>query len=316
MRFMILWLSGLWMSVAMPVQVSAAPSPAPQPVVDAPAQPATSPSAVSRKSFLWAVKSPTNTVYLFGTIHVGRRDFYPLPEAVEAALKASPKVVVEADISDASGLADLPALMTYAPPDTLDKNIPAELSDRLQAQLARLKIAPAAVNALRPFMVAGLLSVSEFGRIGYDAAQGVDAYVIKSAKAAMKPVLQLESVRGQISLLAGMPKDIQVAFLENTIAGLERGKSADQVIGVINAWQSGDARLMQEVADEANRGLRKLEQLDELLLHGRNRDMLSKIEGFLADKDAHFVAVGSLHLTGARGLLALLAGKGYEIKQL
>lgn len=273
------------------------------------------PEAPRRKAFLWAVKSPSTTIFLFGTIHVGKRDFYPLPDVVEAALKVSRKVVVEADISDASNLAELPALMTYMPPDTLEKNIPPELFKRLQAQVMRLKIPPAAVNAMRPFMVAGLLAVTEYSRIGYDASQGVDAYLIKSARAAMKPVLELESVKGQVSLLAGMPKDLQEAFLENTLEGLERGRSPDQVIGVINAWQTGDAKLMQEVADQANRGMRKLDALDDLLIHARNRDMLRKIEGFLATNEQHFVAVGSLHLTGPRGLLAMLKDKGYEVTQ-
>jgi uncharacterized protein YbaP (TraB family) len=193
--------------------------------------------------------------------------------------------------------------------------LPPELFARLQTQLQRLKIPPQAVNAMRPFMVAGLLAVTEYSRIGYDASQGVDAYLIKNAKAAMKPVLELESVKGQVSLLAGMPKDVQEAFLENTVAGLERGQSADQVIGVINAWQTGDAKLMQEVSEQSNRGMRKIDALEDLLIHTRNREMLKKIEGFLAGREQHFVAVGSLHLTGPRGLIAMLKEKGFEVSQ-
>jgi uncharacterized protein YbaP (TraB family) len=43
--------------------------------------------------------------------------------------------------------------------------------------------------------------------------------------------------------------------------------------------------------------------------------MLKKIEGYLAGSESHFVAVGSLHLVGPRGLLQALKAKGYEITQ-
>jgi uncharacterized protein YbaP (TraB family) len=272
-------------------------------------------SEAPRKSFLWEVRSPTNTVHLFGTIHVGKKEFFPLPPAVEAALKQAAKLVVEADITDQGSMAELVALMTYAPPETLEKYVPAALFARVNAQAARLKLPAQSVRALRPFMAAGMLSVSEFARLGYEAQHGVDAYLIRSARAAMKPVLELESVAGQIRLLAAMPDDLQLAFLDNTLTTLESGLAGEQVIGAINAWQSGDLALMQAVADSVAKGGRELQRLDEILIHGRNVEILKKIEGYLREKEPHFVATGSLHLAGPRGLVAQLKAKGYEVTQ-
>ena len=42
-----------------------------------PAPPAAAAAAPAAKAFLWQVKSKTNTVYLFGTVHVGKNSFYP-----------------------------------------------------------------------------------------------------------------------------------------------------------------------------------------------------------------------------------------------
>ena len=36
----------------------------------------------------------------------------------------------------------------------------------------------------------------------------------------------------------------------------------------------------------------------------------------LADERVHFVAVGSLHLVGEDGLLALLTARGYRVERL
>jgi uncharacterized protein YbaP (TraB family) len=112
-----------------------------------------------------------------------------------------------------------------------------------------------------------------------------------------------------------MPGNLQEAFLDNAIAALELGRSADQVTGMVNAWQSGDARLMAEVTAQVNRGMKLTAQLDEILLYGRHDAMLKKIESYLAGKEAYFVAVGSLHLVGPRGLIQALASRGYEVRQ-
>ena len=45
--------------------------------------------------------------------------------------------------------------------------------------------------------------------------------------------------------------------------------------------------------------------------------MLNRIAGYLDDsRDRHFIAVGSLHLAGPRGLVELLRKRGYIVKQL
>ena len=56
--------------------------------------------------------------------------------------------------------------------------------------------------------------------------------------------------------------------------------------------------------------------LYEKLVTRRNLDWLPQIESlFDGDTDA-LVVVGSLHLVGEKGLVALLEGRGYEVEQL
>jgi hypothetical protein len=308
--------------VAAPVPPAAA-KPADPPASQAadydPTRPATSLAAATPReqprSFAWEVKSKTNTVTLFGTIHVGKASFYPLPAAVESAFTKARKVVVEADITRDGGLADIQSLISYVSPDSLDQHIPVDLYARLNAQLGPLGIPIRAARTMKPFVVSGLLAIAEYQRLGYDMNRGVDAYLIEKAKAAAKPIDELESPRSQLLMLAGMPQDLQEAFLDNALAVLEQNRSADQVTGMVNAWQSGDARLMEEVSAGVNAGMRLQPRLDDVLLHQRHPGMLKKIEGYLAERDPVFVAVGSLHLVGKRGLLQMLRDKGYEVNQ-
>lgn len=268
------------------------------------------------KSFLWQIKSKSNTVYLYGTIHVGKNSFYPLSDAVEGAFKKSAKLVVEADVTNLDTMAATLPLMKYTPPASLDTQIPKPILERLKVQFARYKIPYEEVKQLKPFMAGGLLVIAEMTRLGYDQRYGVDGYFIEKAVLGGKEVLELESVEQQMKLLSSLPPEEQEAFLSNAITALESGKTADQITGMVNAWSIGDTLLLQEVVKKANEGMRMTEALDEKVLYGRNPAMLSKIEGYLAGEKIHFVAAGAMHLVGKRGLVEMLKAKGYEVKQL
>ena len=273
-------------------------------------------AAAATKAFLWEVKSKANVLYLFGTIHVGKRSFYPLQPQVQDALNASKRLVVEANISNDEGMGDINRVINYKAPDNLEKHIPAALFNRLKLQLARLQIPLDAVRPMKPYLVGGFLTVVEFSKLGYDMNLGVDGYLIAKSKDDGRPVLELESQAAQLKLMDGMSRQLQEAFLENAISTLESGNAPDQVTGMVNAWLAGDVSLMQEVAASVNKGKRMTDQLDAVLLHSRHDEMLKKIVYYLEGDVPHFVAVGSLHLLGPKGLVEMLKARGYEVKQL
>jgi uncharacterized protein YbaP (TraB family) len=318
----------VWANVAMPATAQAA-----GPKATAGAGPAASladydptksqltkitPRADNMRGLLWEVKSKDggNTLYLFGTIHVGKPSFYPLPAPVQNALMQSNKIVVEADVTDQSDGGEIAKLVDYPKGETIDKHISPALLARLKTQLEKRRIPYANVASMRPVILGGMLPIVEYVALGYDMASGLDLALIQQAKREKKPLLQLETSSGQVKLLATMPANLQEAFLDNTLATIERGRSADQVTGIVNAWQAGDPKLMIELADEAARDQREADRLNQILLWGRHPAMMQKIEAYLASSEVHFVAVGSLHLVGARGLVQLLTEKGYKVRQL
>ncbi len=272
--------------------------------------------AVATKALLWEVKSKVNVVYLFGTIHVGKRSFYPLQPQVQDALNASRRLVVEADISNNEGMGKIVSVINYKAPDNLEKHIPAALFSRLKIQLTRLQIPLEAVRPMKPYLIGGFLTIAEFSKLGYDMNLGVDGYLIAKSKDDGRPILELESQAAQLKMMDGMSPQLQEAFLENAISTLESGIAPDQVTGMVNAWQTGDVTLMQQVARSVNRGMRMTDELDAVLLYSRHDAMLKKIISYLDDIVPHFVAVGSLHLVGPKGLVEMLKSRGYEVKQL
>jgi uncharacterized protein len=274
-------------------------------------------TTTANRTLLWEVKSKKgNTVYLFGTIHVGKSSFYPLPASVDNAFKQSAKLVVEANIMDQKDGAEIARLIELPKGETVAKHISPQLLARLKTQLSANKIPYDNVANMRPVMLGGMLPIVEFIKLGYEMNQGLDFKLLERAIAEKKPIKELETALGQIKLLTGMSPIMQEAFLDNAVTSLEQGKGALQVGNIVNAWQKGDPKLLAQFADEASRDGKMTDALNETLLAGRHPAMLEKIEGYLASEDTHFIAVGSLHLVGRGGLIEMLKALGYSVAQL
>ena len=52
------------------------------------------------KLFLWKATKGDDTVWLLGTIHVAKKNFYPLPKEILKAFSRSNHLLVEVDITD------------------------------------------------------------------------------------------------------------------------------------------------------------------------------------------------------------------------
>ena len=267
--------------------------------------------------FLWEVSSLTNRAYLFGTVHAGKKEWYPLRKPVEDAFADSAVLVVEADITDADGLARTAPAMMLQPPATLSKVVPAADYERFRKQLARYGATTEQAEPLKPFMAVSLLVFSEWGRLGYVPQFGVDGYLLARAKKEGKRVLELEGLAAQAQLIASLTPEENNKLFAGTLTALESGLTGEQITGLVNAWQSGDPGLLLEIARKYNERVPGAREFEEKFIWSRHDAMATKIEGYLnRSGDRHFIAVGSLHLAGPRGLVEMLRSRGYTVRQL
>lgn len=273
-------------------------------------------ASAAAEHFLWEVSSLTNRVYLFGTVHAGRPEWFPLPPEVEEALNDSAILVVEADVTNAEAMKKSSAAMTYGPNDSLRNHVTTEDYDRFRKLLARYSLPEAQAAKLKPFMAASLLVFGEWSRVGYQPQHGVDGYLIKKATAALKPVIEIEGVEAQIKLMDSLTREEAHQFFEGTLTALESNLTSEQIAGVVGAWQLGNADLMLEMARRYNDKVPGAAAFEEKFIWSRHDAMLDKIESYLNNsRDRCFIAVGALHLAGPRGLVQLLKGRGYLVKQ-
>ena len=271
---------------------------------------------VTTKHFLWEVSSLTNRIYLYGTVHAGRKDWYPLPEAVENAFNDSATLVVEADITDTEAMSRSAPAMLLRPPDALKEHVDAADYARFVKLLPRYGLTETQLSPMKPFMAVSMLVFGEWARNGYLPQYGIDSYLIRKAKAELKPVVELEGVATQMKLMESMGEAESRMLFAGTVTALEGGLTSEQVNGLVGSWRTGDPARLLAIANQYNEAVPGAREFEEKFIWGRHEAMLKKIQGYLDEsRERHFVAVGSLHLAGERGLVELLRKRGYMVTQ-
>ena len=164
---------------------------------------------------------------------------------------------------------------------------------------------------MQPWLATVTLVSLEMRRLGLDPELGLERHFAKQADARGMPIAELETLDEQLSALAGPSLPTQVTFLRQALTTPDEFEAAvEQIVG---AWRTGDADAMARILAESYVGA---DEVYAALMHDRNHRWLPELERMLADERVHFVAVGSLHLVGEDGLLALLTARGYRVERL
>jgi uncharacterized protein YbaP (TraB family) len=264
-------------------------------------------------TFMWRVRGDGGaTVHLLGSIHYMKEDAYPLPQVVEHAFSSSEIVVFETDI-DELGRAAVAMLAAAGLPEdtTLADVLEPELYRNLVERLDGVGLDRSTVDRMAPWMAALTLTSLELQRAGYFGSEGIDAHLAARAAADRKERRALESVEFQISLFTDMKPDEAADFLRYTLTEIET--VIPMVDDIVASWKRGDVGQIEQLLVE---GFDQHPELYSKIVTDRNRSWLPQIEELLADDVDALVVVGSLHLVGGQGLIALLRGRGYEVEQL
>jgi uncharacterized protein len=271
------------------------------------------------RGFMWEARKDDARVLLLGTIHVGKAGRTELTAAQEKRIREAAAIAVEADVSDAQRT--LAAFQRHAllPPDApgLDRTLPAPLRRRTEKLLPRFGLAPEAVWRMKAWTLANNLVVLHAMHLGYSTALSTEAQLFALARANGQPLVEIESVESQLALFDSAPMQVQLAYLEEALAGIERGTGEREIGGLVDAWARADEATMRErlAAMRASRNAGE-RWVAEQVIDARHPAMLAAIERLAASGRLHVVAVGSLHFFGPAGLIEKLRARGYRITAL
>ena len=265
--------------------------------------------------FMWRAEKGAATIHLLGSVHAGRDAWYPLDPRIEAALAAADTVACELDVSDPTTMMQVAVAAQkegmFPAGESLRDHVSASVWAELSEQLGGM--VPAAVlGRMRPGLVAMTLGQKLMFEAGLDMQAGVDIHVLQRARTLETPIVALETVEQQIALLLGDDAVVDGLLLEEALA-LDPADMMAQLEDLLAAWEAGDPAAMHEAATRYELDDPRMTRFREQLLDERNRRMAAA----LADRRGRwFVVVGSLHLTGAKGVPGLLADEGWQVSQV
>jgi len=267
----------------------------------------------TNKHCLWSIETPSNTIFLLGSMHISPAEIYPLPEVIERAYDKCPKVIFEADmdaVNDPSFQTKIMNMGVYPEGDNLKDNVSTQTFNLLKKRADATGIPMQQLNRLKPWLCALSLSSIEFLKLGFDPAYGIDMYFFNKAKQDGKQMQGFETAQFQLSLLTQMTHKQEEMMLRQTLIDLEVIEK--DAASLVKYWKIGDTKGLDSLISKSFKGLPEL--YDRWFL-SRNKHWLAEIKKLMGKSENIFIVVGAGHLVGRNGLVELLREENYKIHQ-
>lgn len=264
--------------------------------------------AESEGIFIKAQKDQA-TFYLFGSIHLGTSDMYPLSDQVEQAFLKSGSLFLEVNLSGSE--TDIANILNEKSMLPKGQSLKSLLSSKVYAQAEQaakeLNMPIELFQFRKPWYFSMMLSQMKMLSMGFAPQLGIDMYFEGKAKSRNIPTHGFETIAEQLELLEAA-MDINPDHL--VTQSIDELTVLEQKLGqLIGAWKKGDD---QKVADFMNSELESYPQIKEILLDRRNQNWAKQINT-LNPKKPVFIVVGAGHLAGKNSLPDYLDKAGYDI---
>ena len=266
------------------------------------------------KHFLWKVEGPgTATAYLLGSLHELTPDYYPLSPTINRAFASSRTLVEEADLDEMRDPAQMMSAMAKAmltDGRSLDQLVSPATYAELEKRAAAVGLPMAALQRMKPWLVALALMAPSLQAAGLSAEYGVDKHFFDRAKEAGMKRQAFESLAYQLDRFDQMSPKLPEEMLISTMAELDTYVS--KLRDLARAWAAGDVAALEK---ELLSAFDTSPEIYNRLLVERNRNWLPQVDSCLKENAGCFIVVGAAHLVGPDGLPTLLAKRGYRVTQ-
>lgn len=271
-------------------------------------------------SRFWKIeKAGLPTSWLFGTMHFSDPRVVNIPDVVEQAFKSSTVVVIEnTQVLDpkalAAAMAEVRSMMFFTDGSTLEEHYSDETIEILKTRLQGREIPYFLGKRMQPWVLATAIVMPMCEIERKNRKQKVLDYVLGfRALSEGKTLIGLESVKEQISAMAGLTLEFHLKSLEET---LKLGDKLDDMMEtMVQLYAASEVGkfwpLMEHLSPETSKGP-GYAQFQEALITRRNKVMADRANPQL-EKGGVFMAVGALHLPGKLGVVQLLRDAGYTV---
>jgi uncharacterized protein YbaP (TraB family) len=270
--------------------------------------------------FLWQVNINGSEFSLAGSVHAGKKNLYPLPEAYLSAYREADYVLFELK-EDFGTLEE--NIFRYAAKDSLeeDQYLDNYLSPDSKEILSVMFKGKEELLARYYRYEGWLLNMAVSGRrsklIGYDPGLAVDKYFHDMATEDQKMILGLDQLETQLKLFEfEATREQQVGIIESALKRAKQQALSEQPI--FESYYSQDTDAFREAflgnLDMENPQVRAV--YDRVFV-SRNKAWVRKlIELSETMPGNYFMLVGCGHYFGPDNVLELLENEGFQVRQL
>jgi len=269
--------------------------------------------AASVRHSLWKVQGKQNTVYLLGSIHLLKKENYPLPVAMESAFTNCAIVVFETDLSATEDLTVAMSLMSKGQlPEgqTLKDILSPEVYQSFTNHASQSPMPLEMMVRFTPGMAATTIEGLEMMKLGFDPDLGLDLHFYKLARKDGKQIVPLESIDFQLGILNGFSKEEGDWFMKQTLKDLDNVKT--EAADMVKYWETGEGDKLAQMLDK---GLKESAAIYKRLITDRNHNWIPKIEELARGNKNAIIIVGAGHLVGKEGLVESLKKDGFKVTQ-
>jgi uncharacterized protein len=269
------------------------------------------------RGIFYQVTGGENPVYLFGSIHVGEEEMYPLHSSVEEAFEASDVLVMEIDLDNLDEMAMAQEMMGYAmysDGSRMRDSISEDTFNELLSYAEPLGIGEDILDLFRPWYGTMLLTEIAVGRTDLSQEYGVEMYFLNQKEE--REVLGMETVTDQLHPFTLLSEESERRYLEETLAEMDTVE--EDLRKLLEHWEEGDLEyfegLRRQSIDEAE--TESLQRSQIALLDERDQNMTEKIQEFLESNQekTYFIVAGALHLVGENSVVYNLESLGYQVE--
>ena len=255
-------------------------------------------------------------LFLAGSIHLGKKELYPLDKAYDDALKKSDILVFEIFEEDEEksrrfNLKFLDKKASYAP----GKNLKQVMGEKDYLLLASYFQSRGSIHfsnndsPLRPWFVMLTLVQIAAQDSKLEMKYGFEEVFKKLRQ--KRPARGLEKTYTQLSMLEGTDEKLLCKIIIDGIRNPLKQKK--ELENIIECFRTGNIAPLAAQTEEMRK---KYPLFHKRLLYTRNLNMTDSLAKFAEEKKTFFVIIGAAHFAGKGNILQLLEEKGFTVKQM
>lgn len=260
------------------------------------------------------------TVYMLGTMHVGRSNT-EYPQYILEQIENCSFAAAEFDTQDFSGSrAEIKrcANLIACEGNLLAEDYFGEENYTLVRDTFNKKgIYNSQLDLFQPYYWASALSTGIAAECGLSTSSGSENIILTKVKQADKKLVEIESAYEQYETMAKIPMPIQIYAVTSGV-GENYDKELENMNRLYAAWSSGDHETLREMSvEEVPEELAEdYAEFERLMYNDRQTHMADMVKEWLAQGETVFMFVGAMHFYKGVTIIDHLNEAGYTVYEI